>query len=474
MAEVPVFAVVGHPNEGKSSVVSTLTEDDLVPISSVPGETRVCTPYAIRIDGETLVRFIDTPGFQMPVQTLRWMHNYSGPAEEMLADFIRTHEGDPRFSDDCELLRPLLDNAGIVYVVDGSRPLRANDEAEMEILRLTGRPRMAVINPKADETSYVAEWKAAFAKTFNANLQFNAHRATFHERITLLQALQYIEQDWGRPLARVVEALRDDWHGRLEASADAILHLLEESLTLTLADISEGEDESARQRLHDKLVADFQVRLSDLEQKCWKNLKARFLHNKFNADLVAETVVDKDLFAAETWQVLGLTRNQLSLALATAGAAFGAAMDGAAAGTTFGIFTLGGGLAGGLAGWSGTRPLSRLKVDLGPFTRELGGCRVQVGPLRNPQLMFVLLDRALIYFQCVSNWAHARREETAVALPEGKQGMTAGWPVERRRLFEKFQIALQKGYSDKVDALKPKLRAVLLEVMSQEPGPKED
>ncbi|MDO3377228.1 GTPase/DUF3482 domain-containing protein [Geoalkalibacter halelectricus] len=474
MAEVPVFAVVGHPNEGKSSVVSTLTEDDRVPVSAVPGETLACTPYAIEVDGEVLVRFIDTPGFQMPQQTLRWMQQYTGPPEQMTAEFIRTHEGDARFADDCELLRPVAQNAGIVYVVDGSRPLRPNDQAEMEILRLTGRPRMAVINPKADETAYLAEWKAAFAKTFNANLQFNAHRATFHERITLLKALQYIEQDWGRSLARVVSALQDDWRVRLEASADAVLHLLDRALTLTLSETSEGEDPAARQAVRDRLIVAYQGKLNTLEQECRKNLKARFLHNKFNADLVAETVAAKDLFAEETWQVLGLTRKQLSLALAGAGAAFGAAVDGAAAGTTFGIFTLGGGLAGGLAGWSGTRPLSRLKVDLGPFSRELGGCRVQVGPLRNPQLMFVLLDRALIYFQCVSNWAHARREEAALQLPEGKQGVTAGWDGSRRRMFEQFQVALQKGYGDKAEALKPKLRAVLRDAMSAELSPREE
>src|SRR5690606_3270378 len=107
-------------------------------------------------------------------------------------------------------------------------------------------------------------------------------------------------------------------------------------------------------------------------------------HNVFNADLAAETVAAQDLFSEETWEVLGLTRKQLSLALAATGAAAGAAMDGATAGITFGVFTIGAGAAGAIAGWAGTRPLSRLKVNLGPFSQELGGCRIQVGPLRNP------------------------------------------------------------------------------------------
>ena len=40
------------------------------------------------------------------------------------------------------------------------------DEAEMEILRLTGATRMAIINCKEDETQYLSEWKTAFRLHF--------------------------------------------------------------------------------------------------------------------------------------------------------------------------------------------------------------------------------------------------------------------------------------------------------------------
>ena len=52
------------------------------------------------------------------------------------------------FRQDVELLLPLTQGAGIIYVVDGSRPVRGVDRAEMEILRLTGLPRMAILNSK--------------------------------------------------------------------------------------------------------------------------------------------------------------------------------------------------------------------------------------------------------------------------------------------------------------------------------------
>ncbi len=59
---IPEFAVLGHPNEGKSAVVSTLTEDDQVRVSPVPGETTVCRTYTVKIDGKEIIRFVDTPG----------------------------------------------------------------------------------------------------------------------------------------------------------------------------------------------------------------------------------------------------------------------------------------------------------------------------------------------------------------------------------------------------------------------------
>ena len=54
--------------------------------------------------------------------------------------------------------------AGIIYVVDGSCPYGADYEAEMEILRWSGRPSLAVINP-AEGEEFVEEWTAGLASS---------------------------------------------------------------------------------------------------------------------------------------------------------------------------------------------------------------------------------------------------------------------------------------------------------------------
>ena len=56
MMVLPEFAVLGHPNEGKSSVVSTLTEDDRIKVSPVPGASALVA--ALSVAGLPSDRFI--------------------------------------------------------------------------------------------------------------------------------------------------------------------------------------------------------------------------------------------------------------------------------------------------------------------------------------------------------------------------------------------------------------------------------
>ena len=172
----------------------------------------------------------DTPGFQNPIQSLEWMRSYPGPDDGIVAAFRQAHLNDPDFRDDCELFAPIAEGAGIIYVVDGSRPLRNVDRAEMELLRLTGRPRMAVINCKDEDTRYLDQWKNEFRKHFNAVRVFNAHKATYAERISLLESLKGIDQDWQPALEKVIKAFRQDWKRRTSRTAEIICRMLSKVL----------------------------------------------------------------------------------------------------------------------------------------------------------------------------------------------------------------------------------------------------
>lgn len=453
------FAIVGHPNEGKSSVVSTLAEDDSVRISPTPSETIVCQRFPVLIDGREIICFVDTPGFQNPVQSLEWMRSYPGPDHGIVTTFRQAHLGDPNFRDDCELFAPIAEGAGIIYVVDGSRPLRNVDRAEMELLRLTGRPRMAVINCKDEDVRYLDQWKSEFRKHFNAVRVFNAHKATYAERISLLESLKGIDQDWQPALETVIKAFRQDWERRTLRTVEIICRMLTEALGHRLhRNFTEDTDEEI---LKQKLRVRYNQDIARIEKNAHQEIRRLFKHNIFNIDLSAHSILHTDLFSEKTWQLLGLTPRQLITAAGLGGVAIGAAVDLAAHGLSFGIFSAIGGLAG--AGWAalgGGRKLARVKV----VGMNLGGRQIRVGPIDNIQLLYILLDRALIFYSHIINWAHGRRDYT-VALnnrSDIKAGITTEWDEASKQACMRFFKAVRSGDDPKIEKARQQMTTILL------------
>ena len=94
-AGTPTFAIVGAVNHGKSSVVSTLAENDQVRISPMPGETVECRRFSLR----DLFVFYDTPGFQNAPEVIAELQLAEHASDPLLTfrDFIARHRGAPEF-----------------------------------------------------------------------------------------------------------------------------------------------------------------------------------------------------------------------------------------------------------------------------------------------------------------------------------------------------------------------------------------
>lgn len=444
--DIPEFAVVGHPNEGKSSVLSTLAEDDSVRISPMPGETRDCHTFPVAIDGKEIIRFTDTPGFQNPRKTLKWMQDYTGGDETLIQDFIKAHQNKPDFHDDCKLLQPLLRGAGIIFVVDGSRPLRNVDKAEMEILRLTGCPRMAIINCKDEETAWLGKWQAEFRKHFNSTRLFNSCHATYKERIELLESLKSIDQKIQPILDTVVNAFRKNWQERSHQVVGLLIWLLEDGLGYTHSvAYKRGDDEEALQK---KLHEEYEQFLRKLEMKCQRQMRTLYRHNIFNLELPTQSILSNDLFSEKTWEFLGLNSSQIIMAGGFSGAAVGAGIDVAALGHTLGAFSV----IGGLVGIAGTALKGReLLSGARLLGMRLDAQKLQVGPVKNIQLLFVLLDRQLLFYSHIINWAHGRRDYESQNFNKENSseriGYTSKWSRKDRVVCDAFFQSIQKNKS---------------------------
>ncbi len=108
---VPVFAVVGRPNKGKSSIVATLARDDSVYIDARAGSTTDARTFPMRVDGEVLYELVDTPGIQRARAVLDWLNQHCDSAAarpETVRKFVEEHAQDPHFKDEYELLKPSL------------------------------------------------------------------------------------------------------------------------------------------------------------------------------------------------------------------------------------------------------------------------------------------------------------------------------------------------------------------------------
>lgn len=464
---IPEFAILGHPNEGKSSVVSTLAEDDSVKISPTPGETITCRSFPVRIDEQEIIRFTDTPGFQRPRSVLKWMEAYTDSQEhqeKMVADFCKAHKNNPDFRNECELFDPVVRGAGIIFVVDGSKPVRRNDRMEIEILRLTGCPRMAIINSKGQDEEYLAEWKNEFRKNFNAIRVFNAHNATYAERIGLLESLKAIDQDRQAILEKVILAFQEDWKNRSLRTADLICDLLARCLShrveKTYAEAG-GEREAKKQ-----LQTVYQKEIAALENRTHDRIRQLYKHNIFQLALPPHSIVHEDLFSTRTWQVLGLKPAQLAAAAAVGGGLIGAKLDLVAAGLGFGVFTaIGSAVAAGSAYLLGEQMAKAKVVGI-----NLGGYTVSVGPHKSPNFPFILIDRALITYSHVINWAHGRRDypeanQDKKRHAESKEGYTTAWSSGDKKICQTFFKVIRSGDPWEIDSRRRHMATFLSEKM---------
>jgi len=466
---IPEFAVLGHPNEGKSSVVSTLAEDDSVKVSPTPGETVRCRVFPVRIDGEEIIQFTDTPGFQSPGQTLKWMEAYDGAEQDRLSTFHDAHKGNPDFRNECELFTPIERGAGIIFVVDGSRPVRKNDRMEMEILRLTGCPRMAIINSKGRDEEFLAAWKDEFRKSFNSIRVFNAHNANYAERISLLESLKAIDQDLQPVLEKVISAFKRDWKNRNTTVAEIICDLLVKCLSHEV--VRTYADETGEKSAKAQAQSTYQEEIVAIEKKAHNKIRRIFKQNIFQVNLPSQSVINEPLFSRQTWQVLGLSRPQLAAAAAVSGGVIGAGLDLAASGLTFGVFTsIGGAIGAGSAYFFGEQMANAKIIGI-----RLGGYRVCIGPNKSVNFPFVLMDRALICYSYVINWAHGRRDypdrDNLSKVESGeKAGFTSGWRSRERKICQSFLKAIRKGDDLQAEDFRGRMIGVLLEVMEKISG----
>ena len=438
MSDAPAFAVVGHPNKGKSSLVATLARDASVRIGPEPGTTRETRRFPMEVDGARLYTLVDTPGFQRARAALAWMRERDTDAASrprVVEEFVRAHAGGDLFHDECELLRPITEGAGIIYVVDGAAPYGAEYDAEMEILRWTGRPSMAVINP-IGEPRFVDAWRDALEQFFRVVRVLDVLRAPFAQQLEVLRAFGELRESWRAPLGRAVEALLGHRQRQREDAVRVIAEMVAAALThRETLDLGPGDDpEQSRPRVDEK----YRGRLRQIEQRARTEVEAIYGHEGLDRREAEMELLDTDLFSRESWLAFGLKRRDLIAVGAFGGAVAGGAVDAALLGHAFLAGTVKGGVVGGALGYLTSDKLAEVRV----LHQPLGGERLCCGPTKSLQFPFVLLGRALRHHDLVAGRTHARRD----ALEVGASGASANlWSDSEKREVARVAERLRRS-----------------------------
>lgn len=448
--QAPVFAVVGHPNRGKSSVVATLSQNDRIAIALEPGTTRESQTYPLTVDGRTLYTLVDTPGFQRPRRVLEWLEAHSLSASDRpdtVAAFVHQHRDNPKFRDECELLTPIINGAGIIYVVDGSVPYTAEQEAEMTILRWSGQPSLALIN-RIGPDDHTTNWQSALGQFFQVVRSFDAVHAPFEQHLSLLKAFGQLRPDWERPLEDATHYLnrqRDDrqWQSaRLIAGALTDMMRHQESRTLPKSLPTPGSD--SREALEARLREQWYQHQRQREQRLRRDIESLYQHHRIaRQEAELSWHHDHDLFSESTRQAWAVSRRYLATAGFGAGAVGGVGIDALTLGHSLGAGALIGGLIGAAGSYFYGGRLAVQAMRLGPL-RDTGELQTATfGPVQDLQFGYIVLGRAVDHWWHISERNHAGREP--LELPPSDSHWLEQLDSPRRKAIQQALGTLRKG-----------------------------
>ncbi len=448
----PGFAIVGHPNKGKSSIVAALTQQDKVAISELSGTTTESQSFPLVLSGETLYELIDTPGFQRPRQMLEQLqHNAPNAAERLQAinTFVQSHsvqaQQTGRFKDEIELLSPILNGACIIYVVDGSVPYSPEYEAEMSILQWTGQPRMALINPISGE-QYIAQWQQALSQYFSLVRVFNPMTAKHDQQCAILSAFEELNPLW-RERLQYAQKVINEHHRQLSVQS---AYLISQYLIKTLAH-STGLPEPVPALLkstQDMLRTRYQSHLKTEEVQLWQNLKTLYAHEQLETQRQPLTLNYPDLFDQGQWFLFGLSRTKLITLAASGGAAAGAIIDLGVGGASLLAGTMLGGLTSAAATLYATETPEKVRLKNIP----LGGKKLLMGPVKNLQFAFVLVGRAINFHQALHEHSHANRNALQVDDDEHwLNSLNKSQQTQLTRLLQKAHKGLKESEAEQLN-----------------------
>lgn len=180
------IAIIGNPNQGKTSLVANLAYNDSLKISKKSGETQKSAKSSLLIDNEVIYELYDTPGFHN-TEDIRddLLESSSQDINSILRKCIEEKKNDSRFALDIEILEVLIKSDIIIYVVDCSEYSAASKPA-LDIIKIMNKPSFIIFNNK-EEIHKNDSWNDIIDNYFLSSYNYNVLNSNFDDKLNIFK-----------------------------------------------------------------------------------------------------------------------------------------------------------------------------------------------------------------------------------------------------------------------------------------------
>ena len=342
-------AVVGHANTGKTSLIRTLLRDaSFGQIADKAGTTRHVEGAEIRVDNNQSMVIYDTPGLEDSINLLSVLDadpaiEYQDGIDRLLA-FIKRENEFPELNQELKVLKALLSNDILFYVIDVREPILGKYRDELKILSYAAKPIIPVLNFIEAGQENISAWQTQLARlNLHAFVSFDSVVFRFSDELKIYQKMQTLLAHREQQLDALITQRKQQWQERESAAQQLIATLLVEAAACRFkADNNEKSISLASEQL--------QSAIRELEKQTLNQLLALYQFKQHDIDQydlpIQQGQWELDLFSSDNLQEFGVkaTSNFVK------GAGIGVAVDLVAAGMTLGAAAVAGGVMGVLWG----------------------------------------------------------------------------------------------------------------------------
>ncbi|TDO95866.1 GTPase/DUF3482 domain-containing protein [Marinomonas balearica] len=338
--------IVGHANTGKTSLIRTLIRDKgFGQVGNTAGTTRHVEAVDIKVDNHSVLRLIDTPGFEdsIGLWDVRCQPECATLTNaQWIEDFPNTLLSKREFEQEGKILKQLAHADIILYVIDARQAPMGKYLDELSILACASKPIVPILNFSQPETEQQRQWQSILAERHHHTfVKYDTVAFFFEDEKRLYQTLQSLAPSQYDSLQVLLDTR---YEAAQQRRVEAIKYVAE--MLFSCASMRIESDTYPPQK---NIQEAFEHAIRSIEQSTIMRLLALYEFQKDDTKIHSLPIENnrwqQDLFSPESLTEWGIQAG----ATAMTGAAIGASIDILSAGLSLGTATTLGALLG--ASW---------------------------------------------------------------------------------------------------------------------------